>query len=207
MRFVAEEIPAFIKAKTHHGKAAELDAPHAVFLERYLGLEFLFRDVAPQAQKHDAFVFAREASEADVLTACLAQLSRPRIDAILRLEAIPALNVVLSRKNMQTLIGRNELLQDLGLGVPDWLNARKDLRFALKSNTQKALKAVATLLLIVRAGCDPKVKKQDSLVKDIAVLEPANALLKDCVIQLIEHYQKAADRFHQPDFRNLARKV
>ena len=45
------------------------------------------------------------------------------------------------------------------------------------------------------------MKKRDNLVKDLAVLEPANRLLKDCVQQLVEHFQKEHDAFFKPDFR------
>jgi hypothetical protein len=202
MHFVPEEIPSFVKAKTHHRKAEKVAEPHLAYLERWKGFEFLYRDVAPKAQKHDQFVFARDASEIDVIGACLAQMSRPRIDAILGLGEIGDLNVVLSRHNAQRLIGDNHLLEELDVTVQTWLTARKDLRFALKAKPIVGLKAVATMLLIVRAASDPKVKKTEHLVKDTAALEPAIRLLKDCVTHLIEHFQKEHDRFFQPSFRN-----
>ena len=201
MRFKPEEVPAYIKARTHHLKANDIAEPHLAFLERWRGFEYLYREVAPLTQKHDAFVFATEAGEADVICACLAQLSRPRIDAILALPDIGDLNVIVSRHNNQALIAQNELLQDLKITVGEWLNARKDLRFALKANTIKGLHAIAVLLLIVRAACDPKVKKTDSLVKEAPALEPANRLLRDCVVHLFEHFQKRHDEFFTPSFR------
>ncbi|MFH1810850.1 MAG: hypothetical protein ABIJ09_19055 [Pseudomonadota bacterium] len=207
LRFVAEEVPSFIKARTHHRKADDLGAPHEVFLERWKGFEFLYSDVAPMTRKHDAAVFARDAGAVEVMTACLAQLSRPRLDQILSSADIPELNVVLSRKNKNALIGQNGLLKELGVDLPHWLTAQKDLRFALKANTQKGLHAICTLLLVVRAACDPKVPKTDNLVKDAAALAPANRLLKDCVVHLVEHFQKEADRFHEPAFRGPPRKV
>jgi len=201
MRFKPEEVPAYIKAKTHHLKANEIKEPYLTFLERWRGFEYLYREVAPLTQKHDAFVFATEAGEADVICACLAQLSRPRIDHILALPDIGDLNVIVSRHNNQALIGQNELLQDYKITVGEWLNARKDLRFSLKANTIKGLHAISVLLLIVRAACDPKVKKTDNLVKEPAALEPANRLLRDCVVHLIEHFQRGHDEFFKPSFR------
>jgi len=201
LQYTPEEVAPFVKARTHFNKANEHDQPHSAYLERWRGFEILYREVAPKAKKHDAFVFAREAGEVDIVTACLCQLSRPRVDAILGSSDIPDINVLLSRKNMQALIGENHLLEELGVTPQTWLEARKDLRFALKANTIKGLRAVATLLLIVRAACDPKVKKTDNLVKDAALLEPANQLLKDCLKQLVEHFQKSHDEFFKPEFR------
>jgi hypothetical protein len=207
MQFVAEEIPAFIKAKTHHQKAEELDAANEKYLERWRGFEYLYRDVAPRAQKEQQAIFAKDAKEVDVITVCLTQMSRPRVDALLRLEAIGSLNVALSKHNVNDLVRGNEMLQELELSPQDWLDARKDLRFALKTNTIKGLHAVAVYLLVVRASCDRKVEKGTSLVNDTKVLEPANALLKDMVTHLIEHFQKAKDRFFEPSFRANARRV
>jgi hypothetical protein len=201
MQYTPEAVDPYVKAKTHYAQADELEQPHLVYLERWRGFEILYREVAPKASKHDAFVFARDAGELDFAAACLAQLSRPRVDAILRSTDIGELNVLLSRKNMAALVGQNQLLEELGVDMQVWLSARKDLRFALKANTVKGLRAIATMLLIVRAACDPKVKKTGNLVKDEAVLAPANRLLKDCLQQLVEHFQKEHDAFFKPDFR------
>lgn len=202
MRYTPEEVAPFVKAKTHHKKADNIDQPHLAFLERWKGFEFLFRDVAPKTEKHDAYIFAREATEADFIAACLGQMSRPRLHAILGLTEIGDLNAVLSRRNAQRLIAQNHMLQDLGVTVQEWLTAKKDLRFAMKAKPFKGLKAIATELLIVRAACDPKVRKVDSLVKDLEALEFANLVLRDCMTHLIEHFQKAHDSFFKPSFRN-----
>lgn len=207
LRFVAEEIPAFIKARSHHNKADSLPQAYQVFLERWQGFQFLYQEVAPQARKHDRAVFKREAGEPEILTACLSQLSRPRLDQILGSPAIPELNVRLSQLNTHSLFADNHMLEDLGVDTAMWQLARKDLRFALKSNTQKGLHAIAVMLLMVRASCDPKVKKRLSLVKDEQALKPANALLKDCVVHLVEHFGKAADEFFKPAFRGPMRRV
>ena len=207
LRFVAEEVPAFIKARSHHKKADSLNEPYQVFLERWQALEFLYQEVAPLARKHDRAVFARDAGEADVLTACLSQLSRPRIDAILASSAIPDLNVRMAHINTRSLFADNHMLEDMGLDEKLWQLAKKDLRFALKSNTQKGLHAVAVLLLMVRASSDPKVKKSVSLVKDERALNPANILLKDCVVHLVEHFDKQANEFFKPAFRGPMTRV
>ena len=207
LRFVAEEVPAFIKARTHHKKADDIDVPYQVFLERWQAFEYLYQEVAPLARKHDRAVFARDAGEAEVLTACLSQLSRPRIDAILGNSAIADLNVRFARLDTRILFADNHMLEDMGLDDKMWQIAKKDLRFALKANTQKGLHAVALLLLMVRASCDPKVKKSVSLVKDEAALTPANSLLKDCVVHLVEHFDKQATEFFKPAFRGPMRRV
>lgn len=207
LRFVPEEVPSFVKARTHHRKADSEGKPHQAYLQRWRGFELLYRDVAPLTRKHDAFVFARDASEIDVIGACLGQLSRPRVDLILGSADVGELNVHVSRHAPERLVGANLLLQQLGVTVQVWLDARKDLRFALKANTYRGLKAVGTLLLIVRAASDPQVKKDDHMIADLEGLAAANRLLKDCVAHLIEHFQRQHDEFFEPGFRANLRKV
>lgn len=202
-----DDADPYIKARHHHMQADAMARPHEVFLERWRGFEFLYRDLAPQTEKHDAVIFAREAGEVDFIIACLMQLSRPRIDGILGLPAIGDLNVVLSRHNTHELIDRNEMLQEAGISSKVWLESRKDLRFALKANPVKGLRGVATQLFVVRAASDPKVRKQDNLVRDVAALEPANSLLKDCVTHMVEHFKRRNDRFFEPAFRKPMLKV
>ena len=59
-----------------------------------------------------------------------------------------------------------------------WQHAKQDLTFNLKANYWKAAEGLARVLFLVRGSADPKVRKTDNLVSDVAVLKSAYEVLR-----------------------------
>ena len=125
----------------------------------------------------------------------MASLSKPRQDLIFKQESIKTLNLLLNKRQPDKIIRNNEGLRDCGIDHRSYINARRDLKFNLGLQAYKASNAIALLLTMVRYACDPKTKKEKSLVKDEDVLGAANALLREIVTHIIEEMQLKNDSF------------
>lgn len=200
-----------VKARTHERKAEALrdesrkaatspeelegPRPHLEFLERWKSLEFTVTPIADRARHEWHNKLGTEPREHEVIGHLIASLPRPRLDALFKLPQISALNVALGHRDLRKIVEDNELLQDLGIDWQTFLDAKRDLKFQLGIQTYKSAQALAVYLTVVRAACDPKVKKTKNLVTDTEVLGHAGELLRDVTTHIIEEMQAAHDSF------------
>lgn len=214
-----EEPSALVKARTHERKADKIKDDdegklHLEYLERFKAVEHAIDKIKDKAKKEWAFRLARDdMAPHELLGHLIASLPKPRQDRIYQDERIAELNSVLAKRNPPRLIGENELLKDLGVTFQTFTAAKRDLKFALGLQGYKSGQALGVYLLVVRAACDPKVRKALSLVKDEDTLKVANGLLRDIATHVIEQMQLDHDDFYSVGARKeqwaprLGRKV
>jgi hypothetical protein len=196
-----------VKAKTHHGKAEELRKEggkkgNVIFLERWKALEAAMEKMSDKAKKEYLNYHARTDLESwEILGHLIATLPRPRLDRIFKDQRIAELNLRLAKKNLNRLIGDNNYLQDHGINFKAFMTAKRDLKFHLGSQTYKSGMALSLYLTVVRASCDPKVRKSDNLISDAELLEIANGILRDVTTHIVEELQLEVDRFYAVDGR------
>ncbi|MBI5498073.1 MAG: hypothetical protein HY904_23930 [Deltaproteobacteria bacterium] len=179
LQYKPEEIPAAVQARVHLQRADEVKQPHFRYLELWKGFEAMYREEDKSSNKLLANrQGGRAAGELDLIAALLTSLSRPRAEQLLAHAELPNLLGALARKNLKRLIGENDLMRDLGMTEGEFHHAKKDLQFNLKANYWKATEALARLLFVVRAACDPTVRKTDNLVSDEPTLKSATEILK-----------------------------
>ena len=202
LKYAPKEPPSpLVKARTHDGKADALKkdddaAPHLEFLERWSALEQAIEKAKDLAKKEWAFRLAKEdMGPHEIIGHVIATLPKPRTDRIFKDERIGELNLLLAKRQPARIIGDNEMLQDLDITFQKFVAAKKDLKFQLGLQAYKSGQAIALYLMVVRAACDPKVRKVKSLVKDLPVLEAANGLLRDVTTHIIEELQVKHDEF------------
>lgn len=203
LQYTPEEIPAVVKARTHLQKAEDVKEPHFRYLELWRGFEALYREQEKSASK----VLANrqgghQAGEMDLIASLLTSLSRPRLEQLLAHPEIPNITVALARKNLKRLVGENELLTDNGLTMDAYQLAKKDLQYNLKANYWKAGEALARFLYLVRGAADPKVRKTDNLVSDLAVLGSAYDVLRFAMRTLVDQMDES-----QQDFMGVGARV
>ena len=103
--------------------------------------------------------------------------------------------MLFGHRELRKIVVENELLQDLGVDWPTFLEAKRDLKFQLGIQSYKSAQALACYLTIVRAAADPKVRKKQNLVTAHDVLTVATAILRDVTTHIIEEMQGAHDSF------------
>jgi hypothetical protein len=203
LKYVPKEEPGpLVKARTHERKAEKMRddddvAPHLEYLERWKALEQAIEKIKQGAKKEWAFKLAKDdMGPHELLGHLIASLPKARTDRIFKDERISELNLLLAKRQPRRLIDDNELLGDLGITFnKTFLTAKKDLKFGLGLQAYKAGQALGLYLLVVRAACDPKVRKDKNLVSDGAVLEVANGLLRDVTTHVVEEMQVQHDEF------------
>jgi hypothetical protein len=211
LKIVKPDVGPLVKARTHERKAEALrdegrraatkpedhDAPrpHLEFLERWKALEHTVTPIADRARHEWKNKLASDPREHEVIGHLIASLPRPRLDSLFKHPNISALNVALGHRDLRKVIEDNELLQDLAIDWLTFLDAKRDLKFQLGIQTYKSAQALALYLTVVRAACDPKVKKTKNFVTDAEVLTLAGDLLRDVTTHIIEEMQAAHDSF------------
>lgn len=173
----------------------EAPKPHLEFLERWKVLEAAIGPITEKAKKEYAAKLGEDPKPHQVLGHMLAQLPRPRLDALMRDERLPALNVVFGHRPLQKVIADNELLQDLGVTWLVFVDAKRDLKFQLGIQSYKSAQAIALYLTVVRAAVEPKVRKTANFVTDVEVLDLAKGLLREVTTHVIAELQGAHDSF------------
>lgn len=208
LRYAPKEPPSpLAKARVHERRAEKIrdddeGKPHLQFLERWKAVEAAVEAIEAKAKKELAYKLGKEEVRIHELFGhLLTEIPRARQERLFALESIRELNLLISKRSPQRLVDKNEMLQDLGVTHKDFVRARQDLRFHLGLQGYKSAQAIALLLLIVRAACDPKVRKEVSLVKDEEVLASANALLREITTHVIGHMQAGHDRFFEVEGR------
>lgn len=203
LRYAPKEEPSpLVKARTHERKAekerdAEEGKLHLEYLERWRALEHAVGQIKDKAQKEWAYRLAEEnMGPHELLGHLIASLPRARQDRIYADPRIADLNVVLQKRNPARLLGGNELLQDLGVNLAAFTAARRDLKFQLGLQGYKSAQALALYLFVIRAACDPKVKKELSLVRDEESLTLAAGVLRDVTTHILEQLQIEHDDFY-----------
>jgi hypothetical protein len=204
LRYTPKEEPSpLVKAKTHERKADEMRdddtvAPHLEYLERWRALEQAMAKIEDKTRQELAFRLAKQdLGPHEILGHLIATLPKARTDRIWKDERISELNLLLAKRQPARLIGDNEMLQDLDVTFNKFLAAKKDLKFQLGLQAYKSGQALGLYLLVVRACCDPKVRKNKNLVKDEAVLEVACGLLRDVTTHVVEELQVQHDEFYK----------
>jgi hypothetical protein len=207
LKIVKPDVGPLVKARTHEKKAEALrdegrkaeegegPKPHLEFLERWKALEHTVTPIADRAKHEWTNRLGTEPREHEVIGHLIASLPRPRLDALFKHPQISALNVVLGHRDLRKVIEDNEILQDLGIDWQTFLDAKRDLKFQLGIQTYKSAQALSVYLTIIRASCDPKVKKTRNFVTDTEVLGPAGEILRDITTHIIEEMQNAHDSF------------
>lgn len=183
------------RAATAQGEEAEGPRPHLEFLERWKALEFTVTPIADRARHEWRNKLGTEPREHEIIGHLIASLPRPRLDSLFKHPQISSLNVALGHRDLRKIVEDNELLQDLGIDWQTFLDAKRDLKFQLGIQSYRSAQALALYLTVVRAACDPKVKKTRNLVTDKEVLDHAGALLRDVTTHIIEEMQAAHDSF------------
>ncbi len=190
-----------VKAKTHEHKAEKLrkdedSSAHLEYLERFKALQEAVKQIDAKA-RHEwrGLLGVAEMKPHEVLGHLVAALPRARMDHLFQDERIGSLNVALAKRNLGKMIGDNELLQDWGIDFATFLSAKRDLKFQLGLNTYRSAQALALYLSLVRAACDPKVKKTVNLVKDEEILDLANGILRDVTTHVVQEMQLTKDGF------------
>lgn len=176
-------------------KEVEGPRPHLEFLERWKVLEAAMGPITEKAKKEYFAKLAEEPKPHQVLGHMLAQLPRPRLDALMKDPRLPALNVLFGHRPLQKIVADNELLQDLGVTWLVFVEAKRDLKFQLGIQSYKSAQAIALYLTILRAACDPKVRKTANFVSDVEVLDLGKDLLREVTTHLIAELQGAHDSF------------
>lgn len=212
LKLKREEPTPLVKARVHERKAEKIrdddeGKAHLELLERWKSLEACAQDHAAKAKRELSYRLGHDdPGPHEVVGHLIASLPQPRLKLLFESPHIPALNLVLSKRQPPRLVGDNEMLQDLGITPQRFLAARQDLRFQLGLQGYKSAQAIALYLFVVRAAVDPKVRKKVSLVKDEEALGPANDLLRDVVTHVVEHLQIQHDEFFRVGNRALRQK-
>ncbi len=200
LKIVKPDPGPLVKARTHEKKAEVLrkdeeQKPHLEYLERWKALEFTVTPIEGRARHEWRNKLGAEPREHQIIGHLIASLPRPRMDALFRHENIGKLNVAFGHRDLRKIVDDNELLQDLGIDWPTFLDAKRDFKFQLGIQTYKSAQALAVYLTVVRAACDPKVRKTKNFVTDVEVLKLAGDLLRDVTTHIIEEMQAAHDSF------------
>lgn len=201
LKLVPKEHSPLVKAKTHERKAEKLRddesaPPHKEYLERYRALTEAVHSIDAKARHEWKGLLGKEDMKPhEVLGHMIGTLPRARMDVLFKDERIGALNVALSHRNLGKLIGDNELLEDWGIDFQTFLSAKRDLKFQLGLQTYKSAQALALYLTMIRAACDPKVKKTVNLVTDREVLDLANGVLREVTTHVVQEMQLTQDGF------------
>lgn len=183
------------KGKHDDDDRPDAPKPHLEFLERWKVLEAALGPISEKAQKEYRAKLGEDPKPHQTLGHLLAQLPRPRLDALMKDPRIPALNVAFGHRPLQKVVADNELLQDLGVTWAVFLDAKRDLKFQLGIQSYKSAQAIALYLSIVRAAVDPKVRKTANFVTDVEVLDLAKDLLREVTTHVIAELQGAHDSF------------
>lgn len=209
LKIVKPDPGPLVKARTHEKKAEKLrdearkaddgegPRPHLEFLERWKSLEFTVTPIEHRCKHEYEAKLGHPPKEHQIIGHLFAMLPRPRLDSIMKSPDIPALNVALGqpKRDIRKIVEDNELLQDLGIDWAVFLDAKRDLKFQLGLQAYRSGQALAVYLTVVRAACDPKVRKTKNLVTDEEVLKHAGDLLRDVTTHIIEEMQNAHDSF------------
>lgn len=207
MQIVQADVGPLVKARTHERKAEALrdeakraadgegPRPHLEYLERWVALEHAVTPIEGRARHEWRNKLGAEPRPHEVIGHLIASLPRPRMDAIFRLPEVAALNVALAHRDLRSIVQDNELLTELGIDWSTFLDAKRDLKFQLGLQTYKSAQALAVYLTVVRAACDPKVRKKKNFVADEEILGLAGVLLRDVTTHIIEEMQAAHDSF------------
>jgi hypothetical protein len=203
LRFKPKEEPSpLVKARTHERKAEKIRDDdegklHLEFLERFKALEHAVDKIKEKAKKEYAIFLAQEdMGPHELIGHLIATLPKPRQVLLYKDERIADLNAVLAKRNPPRLIGENEMLKDLGVTFQTFTHAKRDLKFGLGLQGYRSGQALGVYLLVVRAACDPKVKKALSLVRDEETLVAANGILRDVATHVIHQMQLDHDEFY-----------
>lgn len=197
-----EEPSPLVKARTHDRKAEKIRKDdegrlHLEYLERWKSLEHAIVKIKEGAKKEWAFRLGKEdMGPHELLGHLIASLPKPRQDRIYKDERLPELNGLLAKRNPAKLIGDNDMLRDLGVTFQTFTTAKRDLKFQLGIQGYKSAQAIGVYLLVVRAACDPKVKKTLNLVRDDETLTLATGILRDVTTHVIEQMQIEHDDFY-----------
>jgi hypothetical protein len=171
-------------------------APHLEFLERWRALEVAVTPIEPRVRKEYVAKLGRDDVKGhEVIGHLVGSLPRARLDLLCADPRIAALNVLLGHRPMQKVVDNNEMLQDAGIGFLRFVDAKRDLKFALGINTYRSAQAIALYLSVIRAAADPKVRKTANFVADTEVLDLATEILRDVMTHIIEEMQSAHDTF------------
>lgn len=207
LKIVKPDVGPLVKARTHEKKAEKLrdeakradegegPRPHLEYLERWKSLEFTVTPIEERAKHEYLGKLGHEPKEHQIIGHLIASLPRPRLDAIMKSPDIAALNVAIGHRDIRKVVEDNELLQDLGIDWATFLDAKRDLKFQLGLQGYRSGQALAVYLTVVRAACDPKVRKTKNFVTDEEVLKHAGDLLRDVTTHIIEEMQNAHDSF------------
>ena len=200
LKIVKPDPGPLVKARTHERKAEVLRKddearPHLEFLERWKALEFTVTPIEERVKHEYANKLGTPPREHEIIGHLIASLPRPRMDALFKHPNVVGLNVTFGHRDLRKIVEDNELLQDLGIDWQTFLDAKRDLKFQLGIQTYKSAQALALYLTVVRAACDPKVKKTKNFVTDVEVLDLAKDLLRDVTTHIIEEMQGAHDSF------------
>lgn len=201
LKIVTPEPSPLAKARVHERKAEELrkddDSPlFRQLLERMRSLEFAAQQIAVRtASEYRGYLGKDDVKPYELLGHLIATLPRARMDLLFKDPRIGELNVLISKRDLNRLIGDNEMLQEMGLDFQVFLNARRDLRFQLGLNTYRSGQALGVYFTIVRAAADPKVKKTVNLVQDEAILTLADGILRDVTTHVLDEMRIKNETF------------
>lgn len=207
LKIVKPDVGPLVKARTHEKKAEKLrdearkadegegPRPHLEYLERWKSLEFTVTPIEERAKHEYLGKLGHEPKEFQIIGHLIASLPRPRLDSIMKSPDIVALNVAMGHRDMRKVVEDNELLQDLGIDWATFLDAKRDLKFQLGLQSYRSGQALAVYLTVVRASCDPKVRKTKNFVTDEEILKHGGDLLRDVTTHIIEQMQNAHDSF------------
>jgi hypothetical protein len=211
LRLKPPEHSPLVKARTHEKKAEALRTeareaakgedegprPHLEFLERWKALEFTVTPIEARAKHEWKNKLGVEPKPHEVIGHLIASLPKPRLEMLFKDPRIGDLNVALHKpqRRVQKVVEDNELLQDLGIRWLTFVDAKRDLKFQLGIQSYKSALALACYLTVVRAACDPKVRKTANLVTDAEILTLAGGILRDVTTHIIEEMQNAHDSF------------
>lgn len=201
LKLKAPEHSPLVKAKAHERKAEKLrddeDAPEKdEYIERFKALQEAVKGMDAKA-RHEwkGLLGVDEMKPHEVLGHLIGTLPRPRMDLLFRDPRIAELNVALNKRNVAKMIGDNELLEEWGIDFATFLSAKRDLKFQLGLNTYRSAQALALYLSVVRAACDPKVRKTVNVVRDQEILDLANGVLREVTTHVVQEMQLTHDGF------------
>jgi hypothetical protein len=175
--------------------APKAPKPHLEFLERWAVLEAALGPLSEKATKEYVAKLGETPKAHQLLGHMVAMLPRPRLELLMRDPRLPALNVALGHRPLHKVIADNELLQDLGIDWPTFVDAKRDLKFQLGINEYRSAQAIAVYLTVIRAAVDPKVRKTHNFVSDAEILTLAKDLLREVTTHVIAELQAAHDSF------------
>jgi len=164
-------------------KAAELVSRgvsiHKLYMTQFGAIDAICAKQETQIEKFFDSRFCKKPRKDEILGAVLSELSPQAFYQAANFESLRGLKLELQKFDVHLLVGENQQLLDWNI-LPDMLlSAYRRLSFSYGLNKSESAFGLATLLMVIRAGADPKIKKTISLVKEAGLLGSANQILQD----------------------------